>query len=176
MNCWLSYGIDWLKVKTRMAIWVQGDFKCLGYLPLWLYGGLGAAASCPASQEKILPPITSLGKDPNPNSEVQFQRNAYHFCISMRRTKKLTYKKSNHFKLGTICSFGFIHFLYLKEKTIDSLRLTEKVVGWRQLTSLCVECTEGQVFMPLAGAGGGRSTWSVRKLKGRSSKVPETPF
>lgn len=60
--------------EIRMAV-------CL-YTYRWLHDYLGAVAHscCPASQERLVLPITSLWKDQNSKFEVWFLLNVYFFC------------------------------------------------------------------------------------------------
>ena len=91
-----------LKGKTRRVIWNQRGSKCVGWLPSWSPGWLGAAAHClcPKSPESILPNSTSLEKDKNSKFEVRFLLNAYCFCITVR----LKNCKSNQHKSGIVCT------------------------------------------------------------------------
>ena len=69
-----------LNMKNRMV--VQNDFKCMGCLPLWSRGWLGAGAHCrcPASWEYHTAYYhTSPGKDQNSKFEVGF----YWMCITL---------------------------------------------------------------------------------------------
>ena len=42
-------------MKNRMVVWLQNVYKCIDFLPSWVYGWLGAVACCccPASQEGL---------------------------------------------------------------------------------------------------------------------------
>lgn len=72
----------------------------MGCWPLWSCVWLGPMlAAPPASPERTVLQITSLGKDPNSQFKVQFLRNAYRFhTITKSRNPK-----SNHLKSRTIC-------------------------------------------------------------------------
>lgn len=49
------------EVRNGMVVWVQNGYKCIGRLPLWSSGCLGAVAHCccPTSQESIPAHIAS---------------------------------------------------------------------------------------------------------------------
>ena len=72
-----------LKVKNRMAVRAQDGCECIGCLPWWSPGWLGAGAPClcPASQQRITPHCTSPGKHQNSKGEVCFLLNVY-FLLS----------------------------------------------------------------------------------------------
>ena len=101
----MSKSCNWLntvpKVKHRMVVCILHDSQHVRCVPLWQ--GSFTHQRCPASQDRIRPPISSLGKYPNPKSEVWFLLNAYHFPTIMKSKNC----KLNHHKSGTICPSGF---------------------------------------------------------------------
>lgn len=103
--CIIVLNISWsllnavLKVKNGMVVSVS-------VITLVVMRLLGRCAHCcwPASQESVVPHITSLGRGPHSKFEVHFLLNAYHFCTII----KLKNCKSNRRK-SRILSISFFH-------------------------------------------------------------------
>ena len=79
----------------------QNGCKCVGCLPSWLHGWLGAAARChcPATWKNIVPHMASLGKDQNSKHTISTE------CVLLSNHHKIKKSKSNHRKSGTVCSW-----------------------------------------------------------------------
>lgn len=87
-----------LKVKIRMAVWVQNDYKYISSLPLWLHIWLGGVAHCHCLyHESIVLHTTSPRKDQNSEFKVCFLLNLYCFHTII----KFKNSKLKH-KLGTV--------------------------------------------------------------------------
>lgn len=77
------------EVKNRMVVWVQHASKCIDYYPCdcvtdwkrWLAGNGGSlgmvARCCPASGQRILPRIASLG--------FLLNENCFHTIVNLNR-------------------------------------------------------------------------------------------
>lgn len=79
-----------------MVVWIHHGSKCMGSLPSWSHGWLGA--SLPSITKEYAPSVTNPEKDQNSKFKPQFLQNAYGL-LTIIESKNL---KSSHRKSGTI--------------------------------------------------------------------------
>ena len=117
-----------LTVKAEMVVWVQSRRKCISCLPSWLHVWLGAVTCChcPASQEKIVPHMASLGKDPNSKFEVLLLLNLYCFCIIVKSKNH----KLKDYKLGTVCTWKILCVTINSTTWVKVLSVQPMSVSW----------------------------------------------
>ena len=85
-----------LKVKDRAVISVQDGSKFISCLPSWLHGWLGATPA--HHHERVSYGISLAWK------KIQIQNMVSTECILLLHHHEIEKSKSNHHKLGTLCT------------------------------------------------------------------------
>lgn len=96
------YSILYWKWKTGMSVWVQNGCKCIGSLPSWSHGSLGAVAPTTAQHPKRGPSCMSLAQE-----KIQIQNYKYDFywmCPAFAPPWSQKVMTLNHCKLGAVCT------------------------------------------------------------------------